>query len=112
MTNKKANFDLSIHLDDLADLFPNGALQAATDPAQFIRDVIAEIKRLRKWIGRVMDMVQEAEREVILGDMEVAAQAVIDLFGPVKKGSDVDVLKTALDGFRDWKVRFDGLADD
>lgn len=111
MTKGKANFDLSTHLNDLADLFPNGALQAATDPAQFIRDVIAEIKRLRKWTESAMDVIQEAEREVILEDLEVATQAVIDLFGPVKEGSDVDVLKVALEGFHDWKVRFDGLAD-
>lgn len=43
----KPNKAVADALDLLADLFENGQLKAATDPADFILEVVDEIKRLR-----------------------------------------------------------------
>jgi len=70
---------LSYNLDKLAALFENGELIAATDPADFVLDVVAEIKQLR---ARVSELEVREKRWIALFEHTVlVCWEMVEMYG-------------------------------
>ncbi len=96
-----SNWDIKQGLDELASLLEFGQLKLATDPADFIRDVVSEVKRLRKVVEAGCD------GDPILDEMAQAAELVCGQFGRVDPGSYVGMLVDALTKYKKREIHLE-----